>query len=217
MIKAVIFDMDGVIIDSEPLQSKAHKKFLSKYKVKPIFNDEGLLQTVGLTGDESYLEILNRHGLEIEVEIMKTKVRSIFMKLITKNPKPMVGLIQLLKLLHDNKIKIAVASSRIEKFVIIILSKLEIFDKFAVVVGANEKLKRKPAPDIYLKCAKVLGLSPSVCVAIEDSEIGIASAKAAGIKVIAVPNKYTKSHDFSKADKIVKSLKDIDLKLINSL
>lgn len=216
-MKAVLFDMDGVIIDSEPIQSQAHEIFLSKYNIKPIFNDSGLIQTVGLTGEESYLEILDRHELKEEVKVMQTEVRSIFTKLITKNPKPMAGLNQLLTILLANKIRIAIASSRIEEMVHIVLNKMKINDKFEVIVGANFKLRRKPAPDIYIKCATDLGLPPSVCVAIEDSETGVESAKSAGMKIIAVPNKYTKHHDFSKADKIVGSLQEVTLKMLNNM
>lgn len=88
---------------------------------------------------------------------------------------------------------------------------------FDIRVNGNDVKKSKPNPDLYLLAAEKLGVKPKECVVIEDSVTGIHAAKNAGMFCIAVPNKYIKNGDFSKADIIVKSLKEIDLDLINSL
>lgn len=116
-----------------------------------------------------------------------------------------------------NKIKTAVASNRLIDHVYLMLESAKAKKFFEVVIGPDPKIKRKPAPDIYLKTASNLGVKPEFCLAIEDSETGVVSAKSAGMKCIALITKWTKNHDLSKADRIVNSLKDINLSFLNSL
>jgi len=91
----------------------------------------------------------------------------------------------------------------------VIFPKLNILSYFDVFVTCEDVVNGKPAPDVYLEVAKRLKLKPLECLALEDSESGVAAGKSADMKVIAIPNKYTKNHNFSKADLIVKSLDDI--------
>lgn len=206
MIKAVIFDMDGVIIDSEPIESLAWEKILKEYGKKPIINEWGLVHKVGT---KSIDFILKKHGLVEKEEIIRDKKRKIFIDLVLKNLILMPGFLRLLTGLKKRKIKLGVASNRFQEHVGLIMKKLKIEDEFNALIGNDPTIEIKPAPDIYLKAAKALGVNPKNCLAIEDSESGIVSAKAAGMKVIAVPNRYTKHQDFSKADKVVKSLSEI--------
>ncbi len=216
MIKAVIFDMDGVIVDSEPIESLAWERLLIKLGKKPIFNSEGLIHQVGLA-EEGYNLLMEKYSIEENIEVIKLKKRAIFRKLIMKNTVPMPGFLSLMKILKKQKISVALASNRITEIVHTILDKLEVKNHFKVVLGSSPNRNPKPSPDIYLECSKKLKISPKFCLAIEDSETGVISAKDAVMKVIAVPNKYTKSHDFSKADLVIKSLSDITLKTIQSL
>lgn len=216
MIKAVLFDMDGVIIDSEPFESRAWEEVLLEYGKKPLF-ENGLVHAVGASGEETFRQIMEKHELEEDIEVIKTKKRMYFKNIVLKEGKPMPGLIPLISLLRKNKIKTALVSNRIIEFVEIIVEKLKQQKSFEVVIGAQNSLRKKPFPDMYLYCAKMLRVSPKVCAVIEDSEIGVVSAKAAGMKVIAIPNKHTSHQDFSKADKIVKSLSEITLTMTQSL
>ncbi len=216
-IKAVIFDMDGIIIDSEFLQTTVIEKVLKSYGVEPKFDEMGLLHKVGFSGLASFQFVLDRQNLLLDVNEFMQKVRAEFVNKIKSGIPPMKGFTDLINLLKKNNFLIAVASNRLHEHVILVLDKMGVKEDFAVILGKMDHLKHKPEPDIYLEAAKLLKISPKYCVAIEDSDLGVISAKAAGMKVIAVPHKYTAHHDFSKADKVVHSLEEIDIKLIKSL
>lgn len=216
-IKAVIFDMDGVIIDSEPLHSLSWEILLNEYKIKPILNNQGLIHDVGPVGDDTYRVIMEKHHLKEDLEIIKIKRRKIFEDLIKTKAAPMPGFLNLIKKLKKEKIKIAVASNRILEHLYLMLNKLQVKDFFEVVVGRSSNRKPKPSPDIFLETAKELKVKPSGCIVLEDSETGVIAAEKAEMKVIAVPTKLTKHHDFSKADKIINSLNDITIKFLQSL
>lgn len=217
MIKAVIFDMDGVIIDSEPIQSKSLEILAREYNKTPIYNKEGLIHTVGISGDAGYIEFMKKHNIEESLEVLRKKRRIIFVNLLKQKLQPTPGFLKLLRKLSKQNLKIALASNRFLEHVSLILGNLGVKGKFDVIIGPSSTIQHKPHPDIYLETARRLEILPEDCAVIEDSETGIISAKKAGMKVIAVPNKYTKHHDFSKADKIVKSLSEVTVKLINNL
>jgi beta-phosphoglucomutase-like phosphatase (HAD superfamily) len=214
MIKAVIFDMDGVIVDSEPIESLAWEKVLAEYNKKPIFNDNGLIHVVGRNSLE---EVMGKHGLNEDPEVVRSRKRVIFGELVVKDLIPISGFTKLFKALKKEKFKLALASNRFEEHVLLIADKLRIRKSFKAIVGNSPEIKTKPAPDIFLKAAEKLGINPGYCLVIEDSEHGITAAKTAGMKVIAVPNKYTMYQDFSKADKIVDSLLRISVQMLENL
>lgn len=216
-IGAVIFDMDGLIVDSEPIQSLAWEKLFRERRITPIFSKGGLMHEIGPTSDDEYIKILERHNLKEDIEVVRTRRRAIFEELIQEKLMLMPGFYELINLLKKEKIKTAVASSRLIDHIHMMLDIVKVKNLFEVIVGPSPSLKRKPAPDIYLHAAHELGLKPEECLALEDSETGVISAYNAGMKVIAVPNKFTLNQNFSKADRVVSKLSDITISLINSL
>src|SRR3989344_4953267 len=202
-IKAVIFDMDGVIADTELLNSMAWEKLLEERRIKPILNNQGLVHEVGPVSDDVYRVIMERHGIKEEIDTIRKIRRKFFEELVKEKITPLPGFLELIKTLKKRKIRIAIASNRVIDHVYLVLDCL--------------KVKKKPEPDIYLKTAEELRLKPNKCIVLEDSETGILAGNKAGMEVIAVPNKYTKHHDFSKADKVVKSLSDITISMLNNL
>jgi HAD superfamily hydrolase (TIGR01509 family) len=214
MIKAVIFDMDGVIVDSEPIESLAWEKILAEYGIKPIFNKTGLIHLIGKTSLEWVME---KHSLNEDPQSIRVKKRKIFGELVIKNLVPKPGFTKLFKLLQKHKFKLALSSNRFEEHVLLIADKLKIRESFHAIIGNNDKRATKPAPDIFLETAEKLMVEPKYCLVIEDSEHGIAAAKRAGMKVIAVPNKWTADQNFSKADKVLQSLSEITMEMLESL
>lgn len=217
MIKAVIFDMDGLIADTESIESKALEKLLQEYGKTPRYYGNGLIHVVGLAGDQTWVDLKTSYGINDDIALLRQRKRDIFEEIIKKGVKPFDGFFALLDELKKNKFRLALASNRVIHHIYLILKELHVKEYFDVIVGPSEKRKHKPHPDIYLETAKLLKVKPQECLALEDTEYGIHSANSAGMKVIAIPNRYTKDHDFSKADKVVKSLQSVTMELISSL
>ncbi len=217
MIKAVIFDMDGLMVDSEPLQSLAFEELVKSYGKTPIPHEHGLMQMVGLGGDDNYIMVREKHNIEDNISVLREKRLPIYFKILGEKVTPMPGLLELLKLLKKEEFKTAVASSSHMYQINLVLEKLNIASYFDKLVSGTEMPHHKPSPDIYLEAAKQLDLEPRECVALEDSSVGVQSGNSAGMKVIAVPSTYTITQDLSKADKIVNSLTEVTLDLIHSL
>jgi len=206
MIKAVIFDMDGVIVDSEPLHEQADNGVLNEFG-KSMSKEEAI-KYVGVSDEVVYSELKKKHKLPLSVEELIKKKFEIDVKLLKEKSEPMPHAIELVKQL-SRSYKLAVASSSERVKIRIVLSRLKIEQYFSVLVSAEEVAESKPQPGVYLETAKRLGVNPDRCLVIEDSASGIEAAKKAGMTVIAVPNNYTKHQDLSAADKIVNNLEEI--------
>ena len=217
MIKAVIFDLDGLIADTEIIESHALELLLKEYDKKPKYYPNGLIHIAGLAGDSMWITLKKTYAIDADITTLRNRKREIFEELIKKELKPYDGFIELLNILKKNRLKLALASNRFVKHIDLILEELGVTKYFDVVVGPSEKRRHKPHPDIYLETAKQLGIKPEFCLALEDTEHGINSAVAAGMKAIAIPNTYTKVYNFAHAKKVVNSLQSVTIELINSL
>lgn len=209
--------MDGLIVDSEPIQSFVFSTVIKEYGKTPIIGKNGLVHTVGRSGDAAYIEIMKKHEIQEELDVFRAKTRKILLSRINKKLIPTSGFLPLIKSLKRKRLKTALASSRLIDHVSIMLKSLGVEGFFDVIVGGSPSTKRKPEPDIFLEATKELKTHPKHCIVIEDSEMGVIAGKRAGMKVIAVPSKYTKSHDFSNADKVVDSLSKITSVFISEL
>ncbi len=213
MPKAFIFDMDGVIIDSEPLWRRAMVK---------VFNTDGLpvsevdcAQTTGMRLDE-VIKIWNKkhpftnNELKVEQNIVDE-----LCGLIRTEGKAMPGFMQMLELLKKENKKIGLASSSSRKLIDCVLDTLKVEKDFHHTQSAEGLLYGKPHPEVFLLSAKMLDAHPRECVAIEDSVNGIISAKAAGMKVIGVPEAHNKTDPrFSISDIILDSLEAFNFQLL---
>lgn len=214
MIKAVIFDMDGVMIDSEPLWEKTERILLARRDIEysPTYRD----QIVGLNQNDSGRLLINTFELEETVEDIISERVEILTAIYEEELEVVLDLIPLLDNLRDNKFKLAVASSSPLRVINFVLDMFSLQEYFPVVVSGECTENGKPHPDIYLHTAKRLEVEPSECVAIEDSINGVKSAKAAGMYCIAVPDKRLSQMEFQNADIIVPNLNRINSDLINS-
>jgi HAD superfamily hydrolase (TIGR01509 family) len=217
-LKAIIFDMDGLIADTEILEHKSLMKFLKEHGKEPNLYPNGLVHKIG-GGPGYYEEFLDRHSIKVEdLEKLKNKKIALFEQTLREEGIiAFPGFIELLKVLKNEGFILAIASNRREKLTHLILEMLEVKEFFSLIVGPSENIRRKPYPDIYIHAAKELGVEPQDCIVLEDTSIGIISAKEAGMKAIAIPNIYTSGLDFRKADLIVKSLLDVNVGLLKSL
>ncbi|HSA83557.1 MAG TPA: HAD-IA family hydrolase [Patescibacteria group bacterium] len=209
-IKAIIFDMDGLIVDTEIIESKSLEILLKQYGKKPIYHNNGLIHEVGHAGPEKFQAFKKKYAIKDTLEVFRNKKRKIFMELLQKKITVFPGFFSLVASLKKRKYKIGLASSRNSEHINFTIESIKAKDYFDVLVGPNENIKHKPHPDLFIEAAKQLNVDPKNCFALEDSEAGVTAAHAAGMKIIAIPNQYTKTHDFSKADKIIDSLEKVE-------
>ena len=192
MIKAVIFDFDGIIIDSEPLWVEAEINVFKSVGVElsPML----CRQTTGLNTQDSIQYWYNIHkwsgksSFQVYKEIMES-----MQSLIMERADLKEGFLDVLQLFVDKKIPVAVASSSPLKLITTALKKFHLFEFFKIISSAENEEFGKPHPALYLGAARKLGINPVNCLAFEDSFNGAISAKAARMKLVTVPD----SHDFS--------------------
>jgi len=216
-IKAVIFDIDGLMIDSEAIQTQSFEHVLKEYGKEPKRNELGVVHTVGAGAIEIWKTLKEQYEINESEEMLSQKSKTAYLKIFNESfniIKPLPGLCDLLELLHTNKIKLAVATGGSHEYIQMVLQNLGISKYFDVLVSGWDVKRHKPYPDIYFYAAKKLALKPTECLVLEDAESGVIAAHDAGMKVIAVPNRYTKTHNFSKANKIVPSLKSITMSVL---
>lgn len=210
MVKAVIFDMDGVIIDSEPIHFESDKMTM-KYYEKEI-SDEELNNYVGVSNPVMWAELQDKYKLIASVEEILEKQLCYKKKLIeNKKLEPIGGIRKLLAELKSSGMRIGLASSSSREFIEFILNKLEVIEFFEVIISGEEVAKSKPAPDIFLKAAEALNVEPSNCLVIEDSGHGVKAAKLAKMRCIGFYNPNSGKQDLSLADAIVCSIEDINI------
>ncbi|HVO96400.1 MAG TPA: HAD family phosphatase, partial [Terriglobales bacterium] len=207
------FDLDGLIADTETLHCRAYQNAMLEH---------GLVLS-----ETEYAEHWVRHGLGIadwlnlqnstlDPAALRACKSAQYLQMLSTSLRPMAGAIELLTALRGTR-KIALASSSYRDAVDGVLAGLAIAHFFEVIVSGLDVAQVKPAPEIFLKAAQRLGVAPAECLVLEDAEKGIVAAHRAGMRSVAIPNDYTRHHDFSKATRVCKSLTEITPAFLTSL
>ncbi len=214
MTRAVIFDLDGLIVDSEPLHQESFNRLLARHGIAYRIGEEEYGKVfVGVPVRENFEWLIENRGLQISVEQAIVEREAAFLELIS-NPRNIVvmpGARALIQALTARGIPIALATGASRAEAETMLRGIGITNHFRAVVTGSDAARGKPAPDIYLRALERLELRGEECLALEDSASGIAAAKAAGLRVIAVPNRFTRHQDLSRADKRVESLEHVEI------
>lgn len=210
--RAVILDLDGLIVDSEPIHQRAFNLYLARHNVDYQFGDDEygrLIVGIPVRANAEYL--VERFRLPYDAREVVAEREEIYEALIEEpdNLVPMPGLYDLLNELQVRKIVLGLASGSPRGQVETILRGLGIVSFFGAVVAGMDVARTKPAPDVYMQAVQHLGIPSKFCVAVEDSATGVASAKAAGLRVVVVPNQYTRQQDLSGADLRVARLEQV--------
>ena len=209
-MRAVIFDMDGIIVDSEPLWREAEREVFSGVGIG--LTDADCERTMGMRTDEvvaHWYDLSPWPGLTPEE--VEERITTRMQQLIGERAEPLPGLAHALETARAAGLAIGLASSSCPQLINAVLSKLALEDVFSAVCSATEEPLGKPHPAVFLTAAQRLGVPSSECVAIEDSVAGVESARAAGMRVIAVPpaNLFD-DPGYDAADLKLRSLKELD-------
>ncbi|MBD0378957.1 HAD family hydrolase [Paenibacillus sedimenti] len=210
MLKGFIFDMDGVIIDSEPIHFETDMQTMSH--LGATITKEELEKFVGMTNPEMWKIIKQEYQLQQEIEdIIEYQVTLKVNLLRASLIEPIEGIRELISTLKKHRIPLGIASSSPRVFIEEVLRKFDLISSFDCVVSGEEVEQGKPAPHVYLEAAAMLGVEPASCVVVEDAKHGVAAAKAAGMTCFGFINPNSGNQDLSKADFIIHSIRDIKI------
>ena len=205
-IRAVIFDMDGLMFNTEDIYDVVGDAILKRRGHQ--FTRELKLLMMGLPGTEAFQVMIDHCQLEDTPEALETECEALFAELLPNAIQTMPGLLELLERLEQLGIPKAVATSSQQKFANIALNQFDLIPRFKFVLTAESVVKGKPHPEVYLLAAKKMELEPAQLLVLEDSVIGSQAAAAAGTTVIAVPTPHSWGCDYSHVDHVVRSLED---------
>lgn len=217
MIEAVIFDMDGLLIDSEPLWQEA--EVMSFKKVGIVLNSKMCLETMGLRVNQvvDYWNYKFPGNIQDKDSVVKD-IMSGVISLVIEKGMPREGVYNILKFMKSKNVKVAIASSSQLILIKTVVQKLGIEKYFDELYSAEMEEYGKPHPGVYITTAKVLDVAPERCLALEDSFNGLLSAKAARMKCVCVPDESIKQNPkIAIADLVLDSLADFNEEHWNSL
>lgn len=203
--KAVLFDLDGTLIDNNSYHRKTWGKYLEKLG-KQISEEEFNANMNGRTNADAIKYIFGKEMGEEETMKYTLEKEALYREIYQPFIKPVTGLIDFLETLKSKNIPMAIATSGIQPNIDFMFENIPIEKYFKTVVNSSHIKKGKPDPEIYLKAALLLGVPPQNCLVFEDAVVGIKSAKAAGMKVIAVATTQPKE-ELEGADMIVDDYK----------
>lgn len=199
---AVIFDMDGVIADSEYLNVKAKHLILKHEGIEVDWHYHD--QYFGTTHEFMWTKMKQEFNLKQDVSYYIQKWVKTRKELMNKEGiQPMPGVINLIHKLQERQISLAVASSSLKEDIMENMKAFQIEDCFQAFVSGSECKNGKPDPEIFLKAAKMLGKEPKDCVVVEDSTAGVQAAKAAGMKCVGYAPRQAVKQDIHQADWIL--------------
>lgn len=202
MYTGVVFDFDGVLYDSEKHWEKIENRYLTAHIA--TWNPDEYKYLIGHSLPEAYAYIKKR-GFELTEEEYVADYHEMADKLYSEFAKPLQNVGLLLHELETHKKKIAIASSSKRQWIDLAIQNNKLPVTITVIVSGDDPSvsKGKPAPDVYLRAAELLGERPLTLIAIEDSKNGVLSAKAAGLYCFGLRNGFNESQDLSEADEII--------------
>ena len=215
MVSAVLFDLDGVLVDSEEFSSQASDAVLAKVGI--VQTPEEKKNVFGRRTHENYQAAIDARGLDIDANELVMRKNRLFAEIIKGRIKPLEGVVELIKHLRESGIRIAVVSSSPLDRVNATLTEVNLLLEFELIISGDCCVMGKPDPEPFLLAAERFYVKPEECIVVEDAQAGVASGKAAGMKVLAVKSPNTHGQDLSKADKIVDSLRGVDIDFLKKI
>lgn len=205
--EAVIFDMDGVLVDTEPIYLNMNQKLFTTLGVEISIEEHQTF--VGISANKMWRYIQEKFSLTFSVEELKIMEREMKHQTLSATAlEPIQGVREILENLKIHNFKIGLASSSLRKNIDLILQKTGIADYFDCIVAGEEVKNGKPEPDIFLLVSENLGIKPQKCIVIEDSQNGVLAAKRASMFCVGFVNPNSGKQDLSKADIEIQNFND---------
>ncbi len=213
MITTIIFDMDGVIIDSEPIYFRVILKMFREMGIG--MTEEELTNFVGRS--DLWETIKQEYDANFDVDEINREEQRRFLAYLNNHfdGGPIDGVEELLRSLNEKNYKLALASSSRVENINTVLNKLNLERYFPLRISGADLETSKPHPEIFLKAAEMAGAQPEQCLVIEDSKNGVMGAKAAGMLCIGYKNPNSGNQDLSAADRIISSYSEFDWEMLN--
>jgi HAD superfamily hydrolase (TIGR01509 family) len=210
LIEAVIFDLDGLLIDSESVWDEARRDYVAEHG--GTWREAATREMMGMSSVEWSRYVAERLGVDRPPEVISAEVAGRVAELYRKRLPLMPGALDAIRRLAK-RWPLGLATSSNREVIDLVLELAGIAELFRTTVSSEEVGRGKPAPDVYLEAASRLGVEPGACAAIEDSHNGIVSAHAAGMRVIAVPNPRFPPDDdaLELAARVLRSLDELDV------
>ena len=213
--------MDGVLLDSEPVQMQAFNLTMKPYGI--VFNEAEFKELIGIRSIDNFRAIVSQYKLDVEPTELNRKKEDHYQALISQQAKPRNGIIRLLHDLEVHNVYRAVASSSPRHDVMLCLEKLCISNRFHVITTGDDVRRGKPDPEIFELTRKGIAkksdskIPAQHCIVIEDNAFGVKAAISAGMTCVAAPTPLTADQDFSRAVMVVDDIVELDSKLLYSL
>ena len=209
-MKAVIFDMDGVLVDSQPYHFKADIDTMAEYGV---IKDQKFYEAfAGTLTDNRMRTLRDMFGLDVPAEeLIEKREKMILDIMANEDIKPVSGIPELLRSIKALGLKTAVASSSGIELIKLVLDRLGIAVYFDSITSGNDVKRGKPSPDIFLLAAERIGAEPSECLVVEDSENGVRAAKAAGMTALGYVNPTSGYQCLDMADVVTDDFRKVDI------
>lgn len=204
--RAVAFDLDGLMFNTEELYQEVGSELLRRRGYE--FTQELLDQMMGRPSHIALQLMIDTHALQATVQDLLTETDDIFPQILADRLAPMPGLVALLDSLERNQIPKGIATSSRRSFVKRVLGTFGFEPRFSPILTAEDITHGKPHPEIYFKAADRLGVPPEEMLVLEDSQNGCRAAVAAGAIAVAVPGSHSQKHDFTGAALIADTLAD---------
>ncbi|MEO8288090.1 MAG: HAD family phosphatase [Chloroflexota bacterium] len=215
-MQAFIFDMDGVIVDSELHWQSVEGFFLQSLIPGWTQADQGRI--IGLSQSNLYTLLNTEYGFTGDKDAFAAEYHTMAESIYRDKVALLPGFLDLITLLRAKRVPVALASSSPRAWIELVLDKFDLHDKFEMVVSAQEVGgEGKPSPAIYLYTAEKLGVEPQSCVVLEDSRNGVISARNAGMFCIGLRNGFNEEQDISAANIIVEGIAGIDWTFLSTL
>ena len=204
--KAILFDMDGVLMDSEPLHLRATQLSMGGRGPDLGFTERDNRAFFGTTDAELFRVLRILFDLDSPTDALVEAKRRHLADLIRREGRPMPGVPEVPRQLEEAGISLGLVSASARPVIRTVLEAVGLSGTFRTIVSGDEVPRGKPAPDGFLMAARRLGVAPEDCLVVEDSRNGVLAAKAAGMVVAAVPCPATSHEDFSPADLVLPTL-----------